>query len=97
MNRLVLTSVFKPQTRFIAIIPQFVRSGVNTVTDAVTDTKDQIIAKGIMQNVGTLNAIKKEMRDRNEPDPITITLSVNFGVANTILTTTYVPEKNIKN
>lgn len=66
--------------------------GVTTVTTAVGDAKDQIIATGIIQNVNTLNAVKRQLHLRGEPDNVTIALDVNIGVAKVTLTTTYTPK-----
>ncbi|AYV82346.1 MAG: hypothetical protein Homavirus34_2 [Homavirus sp.] len=72
-----------------------VSDGVSAVTGVIGDTKDQLIAVGIIQNVNTLNAVKRSLRQRNEPDPITISLAVNLGVANVNLTTIYKPDNLI--
>jgi hypothetical protein len=71
-------------------------SGVNTVTGFIGDAKDQVIATGVLQNVNTLNAIKKSLRQRKETDPITIAMAVNLGVANVTLTTVFNPNSRVE-
>ena len=70
-------------------------SGVNTVTGAVIDTKDTVIAKAIMQNIGTLNAVKKELGQRGEKDKFNIELTVNAGIAKVRRSTQYDPITNL--